>query len=140
IVALMLGRDATALLTPTTMLGGTGALSGDLDLRPFGMALALTVLHTSVMEWLKGRSVGKFVMGLRVVDVRKLEGASAGDGSGTREDVRAMRPALWQALVRNFVRWAAPMLAMFALLDQEGRHPGDLAARTLVIADENDGS
>jgi uncharacterized RDD family membrane protein YckC len=144
-VSMMLGRDATALLTPSTMLGGSAAMSGDLDLGPFGLAVALTILHTSLMEWLVGRSIGKFVLGLRVVDVRKLDAGGKAEG-GSRSasvgnvDVAAMRPALWQALVRNIVRWTVPVLAMFALLDEAGRHPGDLAARTLVVADENDGS
>jgi uncharacterized RDD family membrane protein YckC len=128
-VALMQGRDEIALMMPSTMFGGAAGVSAELDLGPFAMALALAALHTTIFEWLFGRSVGKFVLGVRVVDAR-----AAAEGRPM------VRPALWQTAVRNVVRWAAPLLAVFALLDESGRHPGDLAGQTLVVADPNDGS
>lgn len=131
VVALLQGRDAVALLMPSTMFGGAAGLASELDLGPFAIALAVTVAHTSILEWLFGRSVGKFVLGVRVVDARA--GVEGGRGPFSR-------PSLWQTLVRNVVRWAAPLLAVFALLDEAGRHPGDLAGQTLVVADPNDGT
>ena len=125
LVALAEGRGVLVLLMPSTMFGGGGVTLGEMNLGPLGMAVALTIAHAGVCEWLLGRSVGKFMMGLRVVSVE--------EGAGER------KPELWQAMTRNVVRWIVPILAVFAMLDERGRHAGDLAARTLVVADENDG-
>ena len=90
-----------------------------------GAAIGLTILHAGVCEWQWGRSMGKFLMGLRVVSTRE---GSVGGGLGAR-----------QAATRNLVRWIVPLLAVFAMLDKYGRHPGDLLAGTMVVPDENDG-
>jgi uncharacterized RDD family membrane protein YckC len=134
LVALMQGRSALVMLMPSTMLGGAESSLGELDLRPLGLAIGVTILHVSVCELLLGRSLGKFVMGIRVVSI---DAAGAGiQGGGI---VGMQVPGLGQILVRNLVRWLVPMLALFGMLDVAGRHPGDLAARTLVVADPNDG-
>ena len=134
LVAVVQGRSAMVLLMPSTMLGGADAALGNLDLRPMGLVILVTILHASACEWMLGKSLGKFVMGIRVVSI-------AGAGAGTDIGGGSMmpRPALGQVLVRNLVRWLVPMLALFGMLDVAGRHPGDLAARTLVVADANDG-
>jgi len=130
IVALAQGRSPMVLLLPQTMLLGRGG--EEMDLAPIGMAIGLAALHTGICEWLFGRSLGKLVMGIRVVSV--AAGKPAGpEGSGR---VTQPRPRLWQALVRNLIRWVVPLLGVFALLDVAGRHPADLAARTLVVADD----
>jgi hypothetical protein len=127
-VSVSLGLGAFGLLSPSGPLGSAIAAGGDADLRPLGLVILLTIVHTSVMEWLTGQSVGKLIMGLRVVDARVW---TVPGGEGRKLVLR--RPALWQALVRNLVRWTVPVLAMLALLDSAGRHPGDLAARTMVV-------
>jgi uncharacterized RDD family membrane protein YckC len=134
-VAIMQGRSALVLLMPSTMLGGAEPALGDLDLRPLGLAIAVTIVHTTLCEWLFGRSVGKFVLGVRVVSTR----GSAPPDIGPTSVLLMTRPGLGQALVRNLVRWLVPMLAVFGMLDLAGRHPGDMAAGTLVVADPNDG-
>jgi uncharacterized RDD family membrane protein YckC len=134
LVAMLQGRSAMVLLMPSTMLGGADAALGNLDLRPIGLAILVTILHTSVCEWLHGKSLGKFVMGIRVVSNPPV----GADGEGATFGMA--RPGLGQVLVRNMVRWVVPMLALFGMLDVAGRHPGDLAARTLVVADPNDGN
>ena len=134
LVAVVQGRSAMVLLMPSTMLGGADAALGNLDLRPMGLVILVTILHASACEWMLGKSLGKFVMGIRVVSIA---GASAGTHVGGGSMMP--RPALGQVLVRNLVRWLVPMLALFGMLDVAGRHPGDLAARTLVVADANDG-
>ncbi len=125
IIALLQGRSALVLLSPWTMLGGGGVSLGELNLAPLGAAIGLTILHAGICEWLWGRSVGKFLMGLRVVST----------GAGSAGGVLGAR----QAVTRNLVRWIMPLLAVFAMLDEYGRHPGDLVAGTMVVPDENDG-
>lgn len=139
LVALVEGRSALVMLNPHTLLGGAEPSLGNLDLRPLGLVIGVTILHASICEWMFGKSFGKFVMGVRVVSIAHLEvilGAGAGGVVGAE---RVARPGLGQALIRNVVRWVVPMLAVFGMLDVAGRHPGDLAARTLVVADPNDG-
>jgi hypothetical protein len=132
VVAVVQGRSALVLLAPSTMLGGGGLAIGELDLWSMGVALGLTAVHAGVCEWAWGRSFGKFVMGLRVVAVER-----AVEGPGAAGEARIR---LWQAMVRNGIRWMAPLAAVFVMFDEFGRHPGDLAAGTLVVADKNDGS
>ncbi len=134
LVATAQGRSAMVLLMPSTMLGGADAALGNLDLRPMGLAIGVTIVHASICEWMVGKSLGKFVMGIRVVSIA---GVGAGEVAGGTFMLPG--PALGQVLVRNTVRWLVPMLALFGMLDVAGRHPGDLAARTLVVADPNDG-
>ncbi len=139
LVALVEGRSALVMLNPHTLLGGAEPSLGNLDLRPLGLVIGVTILHASICEWLFGKSLGKFVMGVRVVSNAHPDvilGAGAGGVVGTDS---VTRPGLGQALIRNVVRWVVPMLAVFGMLDVAGRHPGDLAARTLVVADPNDG-
>ncbi len=121
-VAMATGRGPLALLYPQGTVSGT-----EFDLLSLGMALGACAAHCTIGEWLFGRSIGKFLLGCRVVNV-----SSAGDAAGTE------RPRLWQALVRNLVRWTVPILAVFMIFDPARRHPGDLAARTIVICDEPD--
>jgi hypothetical protein len=75
-------------------------------------------LAMGVWEGLLGYSPGKFLVGLRVYRgeagaVRKL-GVSWG-------------------LVRATIKWMIPPVAALALLDREGRHRGDAAARAVVV-------
>lgn len=144
VVALAQGRSALVMLDPHTLLGGAEPSLGNLDLRPLGLVIGVTILHTSLCEWGFGKSLGKFVMGVRVVSSaasRRL--VAAGSGASVESEDRGGEmvgtPGLGQALIRNTVRWVVPMLAVFGMLDVAGRHPGDLAARTLVVADANDG-
>jgi hypothetical protein len=148
VVALMQGRSPDVLLMPSTILGGAEPTLGDLNLVPLGLTIGLTILHASIGEWLTGKSFGKFIMGIRVVSTAgpMTEGDTplgrfAGPGvDGEPVGIGVMaHPTLRQVLIRNLVRWLVPMLAVFAMLDIAGRHPGDLAARTLVVADPNDG-
>lgn len=124
-VALASGRGPMALLIPE------GAVSGpDMDLSALGLAIALSIVHCTLGEWLFGRSLGKFLLGCRVIDTRISPGTEAVPGGG--------KPRFWQALVRNVVRWCVPILGIFVIFDPARRHPGDLAAQTIVVTDEPD--
>lgn len=95
-----------SLLSPDAGLGGAGALLA---------LLFLTILHTSVSEWLAGSTLGKSLVRCRTV--------SAKGG----------RPAFWQAVVRNALKLLCPPLALFLLVDPRARHPADVLARTVVV-------
>jgi uncharacterized RDD family membrane protein YckC len=143
-VGMAMGRGPTALLNPEIVVGR------EPDLLPVAVTLGVCATACVLGEWLFGRSLGKYVVGLRVIAVnRAVGGAGAGSqqggrgaggqGSGKTGDrnggapVGYTRPRLWQAVVRNYVRWAAPVVAVFALFDEARRHPADIAARTLVV-------
>ncbi len=71
-----------------------------------------------------GRSIGKLLTGCEVVDVR-VTGAIS-------------RPQLWQALVRNLIKWVLAPAAMLGLMDAQGRHRGDSMSRTAVVVLDSD--
>ncbi len=84
---------------------------------PVIIAAALTGLHCAVGEAIWGTSIGKGLVGLRVVAL---------DGS---------KPRLWQALVRNLFKiicTVMPPLAVLALLNPYRQRLGDAVARTIV--------
>lgn len=117
LVALALGRGPMALLVPERALEGA-----EMDLTSVGMVLVVTIAHCTLSEWFFGRSLGKFFLGCRVVST-----AEAGGDPKVR---------LWQALVRNVVKWTVPILGVFIIFEPARRHPGDLAARTIVVCEE----
>ncbi|MEZ6243761.1 MAG: RDD family protein [Phycisphaerales bacterium] len=81
-----------------------------------------------VLEWLIGCSLGKAVLGCRVVSVR------APDAERAKANGRPMaRALLWQVTVRNVIKWALPPVAALALLDSSARHRGDVLSRTAVV-------
>lgn len=121
------------------------------------LALGLAWFHTTLGEWLAGRSLGKAALGLWVVGAaeeeaeKKKEGEGSAEGEHRTEEEKgegkgpssaesaAMRagpplhPPLWSAALRNAIRWGAPVVGLFMLFDRSRRHPGDIAGRTLVI-------
>ena len=86
-----------------------------------GMAVAVYVLHTTIVEALAGRTVGKMVLRLRVVN---LKGEPAGRGA---------------LVLRNVFRLVdLPVLLLvliFMVLSPLQQRVGDLAAGTLVVMD-----
>lgn len=111
----------------TDLLGPNRIFSGE-ALWVLGSAVLIGLVLGTVGEWLTGRSFGKAMMGCAVVDARTPGG-----------EPRA--PRLWQALVRNLVKWIASPAAMLGLMESAGRHRGDALSRTLVCvsdADEDD--
>lgn len=80
-----------------------------------GIGFLLTGVHSTLGEWLFGRTLGKAIVRCRTVTVR------------------GERPRLWQAALRNFVKLLFPPFALFLFLDLRRRHPGDLVAGTAVL-------
>lgn len=109
--ALLLGVPIMDVVFPTLEHDPVDALAATL------LGVGLAALHATIGEWLFGRSVGKALVGLRVLSVRE-------DGFS--------RPQLWQAALRNVVKWGAPPVAL-AGLTYARRHLGDLAGATVVV-------
>ncbi len=78
-------------------------------------AFLLTGLHSTLGEWLFGRTMGKAICRCRTISVR------------------GERAKLWQAALRTFVKLLFPPFVLFLFLDARRRHPGDLVAGTAVI-------
>jgi uncharacterized RDD family membrane protein YckC len=85
---------------------------------PVLLVVGLYVAHTLATETFTGMTLGKRILGLRVV---------SHDGSAAN---------VWQALLRNAVKpvelMAWPLL-LFILLNPGRQRMGDLAARTAVV-------
>lgn len=90
------------------------------------LVLGAACAHCTLGEWLVGRSIGKAVAGCRVAVVGVSADAAAGDGP-------PMAPSFRAALVRNLFRWGVPPLGLAALGSPDGRHRGDILARTAVV-------
>ncbi|MCP4660581.1 MAG: RDD family protein [bacterium] len=128
-----LGSRFAALMTDTFLIMAlVTALSTPFFFLPAGLNAALTLTLSFVVHWgyhlyfevwREGRSPGKRLVGLRVVDGRGLP------------------VTLPQSMVRNVVRVLdfAPVFyglgALVSLLDPDRRRLGDIAADTLVIRD-----
>jgi uncharacterized RDD family membrane protein YckC len=85
---------------------------------PAALAITIYVTHTSVCELLFAASLGKAIMGLRVVNLL------------------GEPPHIWQVLARNIfkaVELIAPLLLVLPLLSEHHQRLGDLVARTLVV-------
>lgn len=97
---------SAAMLSPDTLMS---------DVAAFLTAIGITILHSAGSEMLTGRTLGKWIMGLRVVSI---------DGK---------RPSLWQALARSALKFLCPPLALFVFLDVMSRHPADVLTGSAVI-------
>jgi len=88
------------------------------EMIPGAIAILLLVLHTCVAEAVWGRSLGKALIGLRVVDVQ------------------GQRPRVWQLLVRNGLK-TLDLIVFFllalAILPPRHQRLGDLVAGTMVV-------
>ncbi len=95
-------------------------------------SLALLIVANSLLETLMGRSLGKLIAGCGVVMMR------TGPAPASGEPPQPQAPSFWRALVRNFVKWGLPPVALLGLMDPGGRHRGDLLAGTAVAIEAPD--
>lgn len=118
-VAVAAGATLIVLRCPPADLARMPLWSTDLmQSVPFLLMLGLTILHSTVTELITGRTLGKILVGARVVMV---------DGD---------RPAARAILVRNLFKALVlliPVLAVVALINPHGQGLGDLMARTVVV-------
>jgi uncharacterized RDD family membrane protein YckC len=134
LVAAGFGRRFAAFLLDIAIIGGiTSLIAWAASPLPTWLATLLTTTLGFVVMWgyhilcevrYAGRSLGKRMVGLRVVDARGLP------------------VALRQSLVRNLVRALdmAPLGAIgmaSCLIDAHRRRLGDIAAGTLVVEERN---
>jgi len=114
VVSIFVGESPVGLLTS---LIGFFFQPAQIEM-PVLVVVGLYVVHTLVTEMFTGVTLGKRILGLRVV---------SNDGSAIN---------LWQALLRNAVKpvelMAWPLL-LFILLNPGRQRMGDLAARTAVV-------
>lgn len=124
--ALAWGIDVLAMvglamigLRLVSMLGAAGGFASAIG---FVVIFAIQWGYFAISEWaLAGQTLGKRIVGLRVLDARGL------------------RIGLVQAVVRNLVRTVDFLPGFYlvggtsALLDAQGRRLGDLAAGTIVV-------
>jgi len=94
------------------------------DMIPRITVVALNVAHTLISEVFTGRTLGKFICGLRVT---KLDGSP---------------PDIWQAIIRNLLRAfdiiAWYVLPILMLISVNRQRLGDMVANTVVVADAVD--
>lgn len=108
------------LIAPATLLYDPSGVETLLLVLGFG------IVHSTLGEWLLGRSIGKLVVRCEVVRVTMAT-------TGAEPMPVANRPGLWRAAVRNVVRWTLAPLAITGLNGPDHRHRGDLAAGTVVV-------
>ena len=100
---------------------GLGATFG--LMLPGLVAVAVIVGHTTLLELLTGRSLGKWLTGLRVTDLT------------------GQRPRPWQLLVRGLLKafdLVAYLLLILPLISPLRQRLGDMVARTVVVMDRPD--
>jgi len=109
------------LADPGAILGTWPGPAGDLAaMLPGSLVVVLFAVHTAVTEALTGTSLGKKLLGLRVVTVK------------------GQPPNIWQILIRNLLKIVELIgwfLLLFMLLNPAHQRMGDLAARTVVVRD-----
>lgn len=113
------GVDAMDVLSPALVVSKT---------LWFVLASALgtgAVLGT-VSEWRTGRSLGKWMVGIRVIAV----------GTGGKPTPELRNPSLGRAFTRNAIKWLLPPVAMLGAIDPTGRHRADGLARTAVVVED----
>jgi uncharacterized RDD family membrane protein YckC len=116
--------SAVAGVGPGQMFNPLIFLGPEAEPMAWPMALLFSVVHCTIGEWAFGRSVGKWLVGLRVVSIGRDEVTGR---------VRLAPLRFWQAALRNIARWGIPALGMLILVDPSRRYPPDLAARTMVV-------
>lgn len=118
IAALLRGIPASDALNPSWWMTPQGHLTG--VFATLGLIGGGTMLEAAL-----GRTPGKSLTGCRVVTMR---------GDADTADPDAWRlPTLWQALVRNVLKWGLPPVGLMALLDPSGRARADQFAGTGVV-------
>lgn len=85
------------------------------------VALVVGAVVGAGCEAVFGRTVGKWLLGCEVVD---MKAGVAGHGS---------RASVWGCVVRNALKWGLPPLTVMAMTDRFGRHMPDRLGRTAVV-------
>ncbi|MGB0766315.1 MAG: RDD family protein, partial [Phycisphaeraceae bacterium] len=97
---------------------GNGVEKAFAAMRPGFVVIGVTLVHTTIMEFIFARSIGKFAMGLYVADLR---GKPAPPG-----------PSLGRAVSRVFELFA-PLMIIIAVVSPARQRLGDILAKTTVV-------
>ncbi|RMH14330.1 MAG: hypothetical protein D6695_01545 [Planctomycetota bacterium] len=114
VTGLLYDARASEILTLEVLLHPGGAWTALPALFIFGGVIG------TFSEWLTGRTIGKFLTGMRVIRVRGVVGGRVG---------------FVGCLVRNAIKWLMPPVAALAAVDENSRHRGDQIAGAAVIVD-----
>ncbi len=90
-------------------------------------AAAIGLVASTLLEGVFSRTPGKALCGCRVVRVAMVKSP---DGM---LEPRPLIPGLRAAFVRNLYRWLLAPIAAMSLGSSDGRHRGDILARTVVL-------
>ncbi|WP_202079830.1 RDD family protein [Caldalkalibacillus salinus] len=88
------------------------------------VVLALMTMPYFAKDLLKGKSIGKRVMGLQV------------RSSENNNEV----PSKWQLVVRNITMFIWPIEFLVLVLNKEGRRLGDMFSNTVMVIEEQNSS
>lgn len=91
-------------------------------------AVGVLIVSGTVLEAAFGRSVGKLLTGCAVV--RMVTGGAP--------NAPSRRPSFGASLLRNFVKWALPPVALLGLLDHASRHRGDVLTNSVVVIPDDE--
>ncbi len=117
------GLPVRVLLT-AEWWGGSGSMT------VLATTLAMLVLQGGVCEWLFGRTPGKLMAGCVVIGARPSPETGLPMGLG-----------LARSMVRNMLKWLAPLVTIVGMLDPSRRHRGDQWSGSVVVErmpDEDD--
>lgn len=128
VVTRLWGTTVTGLFAPEALLTGfTWPIAASI--------IVVGLLYAGVMEWLTGRTLGKFLVGCAVIRVSHLVPPELGPSTSTVTPRYLVLPrlTLLRSLARNTVKWLLPPVAGLALLDPSSRHRGDLLTGAAVV-------
>lgn len=97
---------------------GNGIVKAFAAMRPGFVVIGVTLLHTTICEFILARSLGKIMMGMYVAD---LNGKPA-----------PPLPCLGRALSRAFELFA-PLMILVAIISPARQRLGDILAKTIVV-------
>ncbi len=120
LIACVIGTAAWGL--PVRVLATAEWWGGGGSMTVLATVLALLVVQGGVCEWLFGRTPGKLMAGCAVIGARPHAETGMPMGLG-----------LSRAMVRNMLKWLAPLVAIVGLLDPSRRHRGDQWSGSVVI-------
>ncbi len=103
--------------------GGAVGVGASLDFAPLVGTVIVGCALSTLSEWIFGRTPGKWLARCAVVSVRPAD----------HRPGMLVRPRLWQALVRNVIKYPLAPIALLGLATPDLRHRGDTLGITAVV-------
>lgn len=110
--------DVTISETVLKFWPGTGLEKAFAAMRPGFIVIGVTLLHTTICEFILARSLGKIVMSMYVADLNGKPAPPA--------------PCLGRALSKAFELFA-PLMIIVAIIGPNRQRLGDILAKTIVV-------